>query len=38
VSIVHTFNYDRDFHIHADEIERTEAERTRILANAAAGA
>ncbi|NTS65669.1 cytochrome o ubiquinol oxidase subunit I [Sphingomonas sp. HHU CXW] len=38
VSIVHTFNYDRDFHIHADEIEQTEAERTRILANAAAGA
>jgi cytochrome o ubiquinol oxidase subunit 1 len=38
VAIFHTFNYDRDFHIHADEIERTEAERTRILANAAAGA
>ncbi|WP_294357014.1 cytochrome o ubiquinol oxidase subunit I [uncultured Sphingomonas sp.] len=38
VSIFHTFNYDRDFHIHADEVERTEEERTRILANAAAGA
>ncbi|WP_375270810.1 cytochrome o ubiquinol oxidase subunit I [Sphingomonas sp.] len=38
VSIFHTFNYDRDFHIHADEVQRTEDERTRILANAAAGA
>ena len=38
VSIFHTFNYDRDFHIHADEVKRTEDERTRILANAAAGA
>ena len=38
VSIFHTFNYDRDFHIHADEVERTEEERTRVLANAAAGA
>jgi cytochrome o ubiquinol oxidase subunit 1 len=38
VSIFHTFNYDRDFHIHADEVARTEEERTRILANAAAGA
>ena len=38
VAIFHTFNYDRDFHIHADEVKRTEDERTRILANAAAGA
>jgi len=38
VAIFHTFNYDRDFHIHADEIERTEQERTRILADAAARA
>ncbi|WP_019515061.1 cytochrome o ubiquinol oxidase subunit I [Sphingomonas sp. Mn802worker] len=37
VSIFHTFNYDRDFHIHADEVEQTEGERTRVLANAAAG-
>jgi len=31
-TIVHTFNYKRDYHIHADEVVRTEAERTRMLA------
>ena len=30
--IVHSFNQDRDFHIPADEVERVEAERTRLLA------
>jgi cytochrome o ubiquinol oxidase subunit I len=34
-SIVHTFNYDRDFHIPADAVTRTEDERTRSLAAAA---
>ncbi|KQV92377.1 cytochrome o ubiquinol oxidase subunit I [Pelomonas sp. Root1237] len=34
-SIVHTFNYDRDFHIPADAVTRTEDERTRALASAA---
>jgi len=29
--IVHTFNYKRDFHIPADEVVRTEGERTRLL-------
>ncbi|MBE7941111.1 MULTISPECIES: cytochrome o ubiquinol oxidase subunit I [Ramlibacter] len=33
-AIVHTFNYDRDFHIDARVVERTEAERTRALAAA----
>ncbi|HZY19394.1 MAG TPA: cytochrome o ubiquinol oxidase subunit I [Ramlibacter sp.] len=33
-SIVHTFNYDRDFHIPADEVGRSEAARTRALAGA----
>ena len=32
VAIGHTFNYKRDFHISADEVEKTENERTRILA------
>ncbi|MCQ8781342.1 cytochrome o ubiquinol oxidase subunit I [Mangrovibrevibacter kandeliae] len=32
VSIAHTFNYHRDFHIPADEVSRTEAERTARLA------
>ncbi len=31
-TIVHTFNYKRDFHIPADEVVRTEGERTRLLA------
>jgi cytochrome o ubiquinol oxidase subunit 1 len=30
--IVHTFNYDRDFHIPADEVVRVENARTRLLA------
>ncbi len=29
--IVHTFNYQRDYHIPADEVIRTEAARTRLL-------
>jgi cytochrome o ubiquinol oxidase subunit 1 len=33
-SIVHTFNYDRDYHIPADAVTRTEDERTRALASA----
>ncbi|WP_373960720.1 hypothetical protein [Paracoccus sp. PAMC 22219] len=33
VAIAHTFNYDRDFHIPADEVERTEAARDRQLAS-----
>ncbi|QXI64455.1 Cytochrome bo(3) ubiquinol oxidase subunit 1 [Paracoccus marcusii] len=32
VAIAHTFNYDRDFHIPADEVARTEAARDRQLA------
>ncbi|WP_107990842.1 cytochrome o ubiquinol oxidase subunit I [Breoghania corrubedonensis] len=32
VAIGHTFNYKRDFHIPAEEVEKTENERTRILA------
>ena len=32
VAIVHTFNYKRDFHIHADEVIRTENLRTQQLA------
>nr|WP_231868120.1 MULTISPECIES: cytochrome o ubiquinol oxidase subunit I [Alcanivorax] len=31
--IYHTFNYDREYYIPAEEIERIEAERTRVLAN-----
>ncbi len=31
-TIVHTFNYKRDFHIGADEVVRTEQARTRVLA------
>ena len=34
-SIVHTFNYNRDYHIGADAVTRTEEERTRALASAA---
>lgn len=32
VAIGHTFNYDRDFHIPVEDVERTEAARTRQLA------
>jgi cytochrome o ubiquinol oxidase subunit 1 len=32
VSIGHTFNYNRSFHIPADQVARTEGERTRLLA------
>jgi cytochrome o ubiquinol oxidase subunit 1 len=32
VAIAHTFNYQRDFQIPANEVERTEAGRTRLLA------
>jgi cytochrome o ubiquinol oxidase subunit 1 len=31
-TIIHTFNYDRDYYIPADEVARTEDERTRALA------
>lgn len=31
-AVVHTFNYHRDYHIPADAVTRTEAERTRQLA------
>ena len=31
-TIVHTFNYQRDYHIPADEVVRVEAARTRLLA------
>jgi cytochrome o ubiquinol oxidase subunit 1 len=30
--VVHTFNYKRDFHIPAREVERVESIRTRVLA------
>ena len=33
VAIGHTFNYKRDFYISADEVARTEAARTALLAN-----
>jgi cytochrome o ubiquinol oxidase subunit 1 len=33
VAIGHTFNYQRDYHIPADEVVRVEGERTRLLAN-----
>ena len=36
-TIVHTFNYKRDFHIPADEVVRAEAARTRLLAAQAPG-
>ncbi|CAM3720304.1 cytochrome o ubiquinol oxidase subunit I [Bordetella sputigena] len=32
-AIIHSFNYKRDYYIPADEVVRTEAERTRLLAN-----
>jgi cytochrome o ubiquinol oxidase subunit 1 len=31
--IAHTFNYDRDYHLSADEVLRTEERRTRMLVN-----
>ncbi|MFD1951190.1 cytochrome o ubiquinol oxidase subunit I [Sphingomonas arantia] len=31
-SIIHTFNYKRDYHIPVEEVERTEAARTALLA------
>jgi cytochrome o ubiquinol oxidase subunit 1 len=31
-AIAHTFNYDRSYHIPAEDVARTEAERTRQLA------
>ncbi|WP_423679789.1 cytochrome o ubiquinol oxidase subunit I [Undibacterium sp. WLHG33] len=31
--IIHTFNYNRDYYIPADEVVRTENERTRLLAS-----
>ena len=30
-AIAHTFNYDRDYHIPADEVVRTETARTELL-------
>jgi cytochrome o ubiquinol oxidase subunit 1 len=33
-TIVHTFNYDRDFHIPAKEVARVESARTRLMAAA----
>jgi cytochrome o ubiquinol oxidase subunit 1 len=32
VAVLHTFNYDRDYHIPAEEVARTEGERTQALA------
>jgi cytochrome o ubiquinol oxidase subunit 1 len=32
VSIVHTFNYDREFYIPAEDVARAEGARTRMLA------
>jgi cytochrome o ubiquinol oxidase subunit 1 len=32
-AITHSFNYKRDFHIPADDVRRTEDERTRLLAS-----
>lgn len=34
-TIIHTFNYKRDYHIPADEVVRTEEARTRLLAGLA---
>jgi cytochrome o ubiquinol oxidase subunit 1 len=33
VTIGHTFNYKRDYYIPAEDVSRTEAERTLLLAN-----
>ena len=35
VSIAHTFNYNRDFYIPAEEVSKTEGERTKLLAGQA---
>jgi len=35
VAIGHTFNYKRDYHIPADEVAKTEGERTKLLATGA---
>ncbi len=32
-AIWHTFNFDRDYYISAEEVEKTEAERTKLLAS-----
>ena len=32
-AIIHTFNYDRDYHIPVEEVIATESERTRLLAS-----
>ncbi len=32
VTILHTFNYDRDYHIPADTVVRSEDRRTALLA------
>ena len=32
-AIVHTFNYNRDYHLSADEVLRVEQDRTRLLVN-----
>jgi cytochrome o ubiquinol oxidase subunit 1 len=34
VAIWHTFNYDRDYYIPAEDVARIEDERTRLLQNA----
>ena len=34
--IFHTFNYNRDYYVPADEIDHIEGERTRLLATAGA--
>jgi cytochrome o ubiquinol oxidase subunit 1 len=31
-AIVHTFNYNRDYYVPADEVVRVEGDRTRLLA------
>jgi cytochrome o ubiquinol oxidase subunit 1 len=36
-AIVHTFNYQRDFYVPADEVARTEAARNRLQATPAHG-
>ena len=33
VTIVHTFNYHRDYYVPADQVARTESDRTQLLAN-----
>jgi cytochrome o ubiquinol oxidase subunit 1 len=32
-TIIHTFNYDREYYLPADEVVRTEDARTRLLAS-----